>query len=142
MKKLVVLLLALFVLAAGYSIGSQFDPETLALAVGILLGALAGIPVALIVVAAGRRDRDRDPDPEPDFGGYEGYPAYNMPRRGRRSLPQPQAPVIILAGNGQPMQTQQGPPQLLKGTGGWYSGGLDAYDTWDDQDAGQGQGWN
>ena len=134
MKKLVVLLLALFVLAAGYSIGSQFDPETLALAVGILLGALAGIPVALIVVAAGRRDRDQ----EPDFDGYEGYPAYDMPRRGRRSLPQPQPPVIILAGNGQPMQAQQGPPQLPKGTGGWYSGGLDAYDTWEDQDPGPG----
>ena len=136
MKKLVVLLLALFVLAAGYSVGSQFDPETLAMSVGILLGALAGIPVALIVVAAGRRD------PEPDFDAYEGYPAYDMPRqgRGRRSLPQPQAPVIILAGNGQPMQAQQGPPQLPKGTGGWYGGGLDAYDTWEDQDV-PGQGW-
>ena len=97
MKKLVILLLIIFVGAAGWSIGSRLSSDALGMSVGILLGVLAGLPVALLVLAAGRRGyRDDEPD----------YPmAYARGQGGAHGQPQP--PVIILAGPGMAPQPQQ-----------------------------------
>ncbi len=92
MKKIALLLVVAFVAAGGWSIGSRLSSDALGMGVGILLGVLAGLPTALLVIAAGQRGgRERD---EPDFpmdrdGGYGGYGRF-----------QPQAPVIVLANPG------------------------------------------
>ncbi len=89
MKKMALLLVVAFVAAGGWSIGSRLSSDALGMGVGILLGVLAGLPTALLVIAAGRRNgRERD---EPDFP---------MDRDGGYGRFQPQAPVIVLANPG------------------------------------------
>ena len=130
MKKIVVLLLLAFVGAAGWSVGNQLSSDALGMSVGILLGVLAGLPVALLVIAAGRRSERYEPDPDPRY-----YPQQ-----------QPQAPVIMLMGNGQqvqPGQWQQGQypgqqQQYLPGpgqAGQWHSAPASSYDFWDGDQA-------
>ena len=125
MKKIVVLLLLAFVGAAGWNIGNQLSSDALGMSVGILLGVLAGLPVALLVIAAGRRSERYEPDPEPYY-------------------PQPQAPVIMLmGGQGQPQQWQSGQypgqqQQYLPGpgqAGQWHSAPASSYDFWDGDQA-------
>ena len=113
MKKLVALLLIVFVGAAGWSVGSRLSSDALGMSVGILLGVMAGMPVALLVLAAGRGGRrDEEPDYPPDYAvrgnPYGGYG-------------QPQPPVIILAGPGMAPQQPSGYPQ-----GGYMAGGYPA----------------
>ena len=122
MKKVIVLLLATFVGAAGWSIGSQLSSDALGMSVGILLGVLAGMPVALLVIAAGRggQRRQDEYEPEPRYYG------------------QPQAPVIMLMGNGQPQQWQAGQypgqqPQLAAPQ--WHGAPAGAYDLWETEGA-------
>ncbi len=115
MKKLVALLLVIFVAAAGWSIGSRLSSDALGMSVGILLGVMAGLPVALLVLAAGRGGRrEEEPDYPMDYGGGRGNP-YG-------GYGQPQPPVIILAGPG--MGQQQQPPGYPQG--GYMAGGYPA----------------
>ena len=126
MKKIVVLLLLAFVGAAGWSVGNQLSSDALGMSVGILLGVLAGLPVALLVIAAGRRS-ERYEQPEPYY-----------PQQ------QAQAPVIMLmGGQGQPQQWQPGQypgqqQQYLPGpgqAGQWHSAPASSYDFWDGDQA-------
>ena len=55
MKKIALLLVVDFVAAGGWSIGSRLSSDALGMGVGILLGVLAGLPTALLVIAAGQR---------------------------------------------------------------------------------------
>ena len=128
MKKIGLLLLVAFVGAAGWSIGSQLSSDALGMSVGILLGVLAGLPVALLVIAAGRRSSHYEAEPDPRY-----YPQQ-----------QPQAPVIMLmGGQGQPQQWQPGQypgqqQQYLPGpgqAGQWHSAPASSYDFWDGDQA-------
>ena len=128
MKKIVVLLLVAFVGAAGWNIGNQLSSDALGMSVGILLGVLAGLPVALLVIAAGRRSERYEPEPDPRY-----YPQQ-----------QPQAPVIMLLGQGQAGQWQPGQypgqqQQYLPGpgqqAGQWHSAPASSYDFWDGDQA-------
>lgn len=114
MKKLLVLLLIIFVAAAGWSVGSRLSSDALGMSVGILLGVLAGLPVALLVLAAGRGGRrDEEPDYPTEYAGGRGNP-YG-------GYGQSQPPVIILAGPGMAPQQPPGYPQ-----GGYMAGSYPA----------------
>jgi hypothetical protein len=77
-------------------VGSRLSPDAIGMAVGILFGVLAGIPVALLVLFAQRRSGERQPapslEPDPRARGLGGY----------------QPPVIVLAAPSMP-QYQQPP---------------------------------
>lgn len=47
-----------FVAALAWKAGSVLSPDAIGMAVGLIFGALAGIPAALLVVAAGHRRDD------------------------------------------------------------------------------------
>lgn len=112
MKKVIILTALIFVGVAGWRIGNRLSPDALGMAIGVLFGVLAGVPMALLAMAAGRRRND-----ETEMGRA-------MPRGG---LPAPyggypsQAPIIVLAG-GQPMQPGYGQqqPGAYAAPGGMY----------------------
>lgn len=109
MKRIIVLGFLLFIGAAGWQIGSNLDSNAVSMALGIFFGALAGLPTALLIMAASRsrpeprsvehasRSRGRAAPMVPYAGQpYGGYP--------------PQPPVIVVAGapnQGQAMASQQ-----------------------------------
>ena len=55
MKSILGIALLIFVGAVGWQIGGQLSPDALGMAVGILFGIMAGIPTALLMLAAQRR---------------------------------------------------------------------------------------
>jgi hypothetical protein len=83
-----------FVGIAAWRIGDSLSADALGMAVGILFGIIAGLPAALLVLAASRRrDVDGDEARERRRNGVAGYgPGY------------PQPPVIVLAGGMAPQQ--------------------------------------
>ena len=99
MRQTIGLAALVFVGVAAWRIGGQLSSDALGMAVGLLFGIMAGVPTALLVMAANRRreqeqedavERRRQssqPHQQPFFGGYS--PGYGQP------------PVIVLAG-GQP----------------------------------------
>lgn len=124
MKRLLLLLLISFVAAAGWSIGSRLSSDALGMGVGILLGVLAGLPTALLVIAAGRGGRQDEPD----------FPMERDEGYGAHGRFQPQPPVIVLAnpgmapgypGQGQMGYGQQGYGQQGYGQQGYGPGGYD-----------------
>lgn len=80
MKRAVIIVASVFGGALAWRIGGLLEPSNVMLIVGVFLGVLAGIPPALIVLAASRRKEHAD-----------------------RVFPvqQPQAPPIIMLGGGQ-----------------------------------------
>lgn len=115
MKKLVLLSGLTFFGIGAWRIGTQLSADAIGMALGVLFGVLAGLPVALLVLASNRR-RDRH---EEDFGFEEGYPG----RQGRQRalppgygypMPMQQPPVIVLAG---------GPNGMQQGNGNGYGYG-------------------
>ena len=56
MKRLIGISFLLFVCAAGWHIGSVMSTDALGLALGIIFGMMAGIPAALIALAARPRE--------------------------------------------------------------------------------------
>jgi len=114
MKKFIVLSGFVFVGVAGWRITEQLSADAIGMALGVLFGVLAGLPVALLVSASNRR-RERMEE-EPTARGGRGRqqalpPGYGYP------MPQQQPPVIVLAGHpgampqGGPQGYQQGYPQ-------------------------------
>lgn len=105
MRKLVIVGCLLFVAVAAWRIGERLSPDAIGMAIGVLFGILAGIPTALLVLASSRRRSEMDEEPRV-AGRPRGALAYGYEQA---MLPQ-QPPVIILAGNGAPMQMlpQQG----------------------------------
>ena len=55
MKHFGLLIVCILVGAAGWRIGGGLSPDALGMAVGILFGVMAGIPTALLMLAAQRR---------------------------------------------------------------------------------------
>ncbi|CAN5401997.1 hypothetical protein BH10CHL1_BH10CHL1_04720 [soil metagenome] len=98
MKKFIGLLLLVFVGMVGWRVGGSLSSDAMSMAVGVLFGVLAGVPTALLLLAAERRRSPSDEqrgatwvrDRNPQAGHYlpgGHYPAY----------PQ-QPPVIVLTG--------------------------------------------
>ena len=56
MSRLIIFAAVVFVGATGWRIGAGLSADALGMAVGVLFGVTAGIPVALLIVAASRRD--------------------------------------------------------------------------------------
>lgn len=97
-KRLIVLCVVLFVAVMAFRLAERLSPDALGMGLGVLFGVLAGIPTAILVLASARRREDgmehgRANGREPHYLGGHPYGA----------LPQ-QPPVIILAGNGLPVQ--------------------------------------
>lgn len=96
MKKLLALMALIFIGAVGWRVGEGMSSDAVSMAVGLLLGVMAGVPTALLVLASDRRQRNDD--------GYH--------RRTRHApLPPPpvyQPPVIVMTGQqGHTLPSQQ-----------------------------------
>jgi hypothetical protein len=87
-----ILTLGALAVAVAY-VGSRLSPDAIGMAVGVLFGVVAGVPVALLVLLAQRRG-DRQPplstEIDPRLRGQAGY--LNAQQGGY------QPPVIVLAG--------------------------------------------
>lgn len=87
MRSLLLIVSILFVTGMAWQIGGRLSPDALGMALGVLFGVLAGIPMALMVLASARRRSLQES--EDNFQGRNGGPQYRNA---------PQAPVIILTG--------------------------------------------
>lgn len=98
MRQTIGLAALVFVAVAAWRIGGQLSSDALGMAVGLLFGIMAGVPTALMVMAANRRreqeqveavERRRQTSQAQSPAYYGGYgPGYAQP------------PVIVLAGAG------------------------------------------
>ncbi|MFN8495360.1 MAG: hypothetical protein U0350_47620 [Caldilineaceae bacterium] len=97
MKKLLGLILLVFIGVIAWRIGGSLSSDAVSMAVGVLFGIMAGIPTALLVLASDRRRNEQaEMRREPygrERGPYGGYP------QNSGYLPYPQQPpVIVLTG--------------------------------------------
>ena len=99
MKNALILALLVFVGVAGWRVGESLSSDATGMAVGILLGVMAGIPTALLVLASGRRRRYDD-----DGRGQKSGPHYSQISQ--------QPPVIVVTGHGGPAQGAQHQPAI------------------------------
>jgi hypothetical protein len=86
MKRIIVLMALLFFGIVGWRIVDGLSSDAIGMGIGVIFGILAGVPMALLVLAASRREERRQARPA-EFG--MGYPPY----------PQ-QPPVIVVTGGG------------------------------------------
>jgi hypothetical protein len=94
MKRFLGLALLVFVGTVGWRIGASLSSDALSMAVGVLFGAMAGIPAALLVLASGRRR-----EPLNERNGYRVSYANAYANGGRGPLAHPylpQPPVIVV----------------------------------------------
>lgn len=89
------LCLVAFSAALGIAVAYRLSPEAMAVVVGVLMGVLASLPIALIVIYAMRRpvpprDEDAPARPEPPVAHPMPYPAHGLPH----SAPAPQIVVV------------------------------------------------
>ncbi|MCW5850564.1 MAG: hypothetical protein KIT87_10850 [Anaerolineae bacterium] len=80
--------------ALGIAVAYRLTPEAMAVVVGVLMGVLASLPIALIVIYAMRRpvqprDEDAPAHPEPPVAHPMPYPAHGLPHGA-------QAPQIVV----------------------------------------------
>ncbi len=106
MKKLFLVILLVFVGVAAWRIGGRLSSDALSMAIGLLLGVMAGIPAALLMLASNRRREEGNEDPARGTpGGRQGQ----VMSYGQMPYPQ-QPPVIVLApGMGNQPQNGQAP---------------------------------
>lgn len=78
MKKYIVVAVLLFCAAAGWSVGQRLSSDALSMAIGVVFGILAGIPAALLVMAATRRG-ERQPEPVRRVDGAPSNGSYQAP---------------------------------------------------------------
>jgi hypothetical protein len=91
MKQLAVVTLLIFGGLAAWLFASRLSADAPGMAVGLVFGVLAGVPTALLVLAAGRRRRSGEDEEDGDeMNGRYGqqYPAQALPY---------QPPVIVVA---------------------------------------------
>jgi hypothetical protein len=77
MSRFIALGAVMFVVGAcAWHVGETLSSDAISLALGVLFGTLAGLPVALLVLASERRDRPAERRPEPaEFPrGYSAEP--------------------------------------------------------------------
>ena len=104
MKKVLLLIVLVFVGTAGWRIGNSLSSDAISMAVGIFFGVLAGIPTALLVLASDRHKAERNSrttafaqqGPAQPHAAYPGYGASHQP------------PVIIVNGTGEPVPQRPG----------------------------------
>ncbi|MEZ4708863.1 MAG: hypothetical protein R3A44_16765 [Caldilineaceae bacterium] len=87
MKRILSLMLLIFVAAIGWRIGGSLSSDAMGMAIGMLFGIMAGIPTALLVLASERRREQ--PRPAAEMHSAQG-------RHGH--LPYAQPPVIVVTG--------------------------------------------
>ncbi len=99
MKGLVLVFGMVILSIMGWRVGSQISSDAVSMAVGVMFGVLAGVPMALMVLASSRRRQVEDDEMygQGRKGGYGGY------------FPQP--PVIVVTGG--PQQGQVQDPRAL-----------------------------
>ncbi len=93
MKRLIVLGALLFISIAAWRIGERLSADAIGMALGVLFGIIAGLPVALLVLASNRRREERTEYRQPDGRQHQQLPQgyhYQMPQ---------QPPVIVVAGH-------------------------------------------
>ena len=116
MKRIIVLGGLIFISVAAWRIGNRLSADAIGMALGVLFGVLAGLPVALLVLASNRRrDRREEEDPYAYPHGAQGRqrglpPGYGYP------MPVQQPPVIVLAGH---------PGMMAQGNQNGYNHGYD-----------------
>lgn len=129
MKKLIVLSGLVFVGVAGWRISEQLSADAIGMALGVLFGVLAGLPVALLVLASNRRQERRYSDEEQVRSARQRQQP-PMPQQ-YSYFPQPQQPPVIVVagppgayGQGNGYGYEQGPPRqqrMLPGPQGMYA---------------------
>jgi hypothetical protein len=102
-KRLIVLCVVLFVAVMAFRLAERLSPDALGMGLGVLFGVLAGLPTAILVLAAARRREDGMEQSRPN-----GRAPHHLSAHPYGALPQ-QPPVIILAGNGLPVQQNAQP---------------------------------
>lgn len=95
MKRLIVLAGLVFIGVMAWRIGERLSADAIGMALGVLFGIVAGLPVALLVLAANRRREERDSVERPDARQRQLPQGYGYPM-------QSQPPIIVLAGHGNP----------------------------------------
>lgn len=93
MKRFLGLIVLVFIGTAGWRVGNSLSSDAISMAVGVLFGILAGIPAALLLLAAERR---RPARPTREYG-HEYSRVGGAPHHDGRYLP-PQPPVIVVTG--------------------------------------------
>ena len=94
MKGFVLIVLMGLIGVMGWRVGNQISSDAVSMAVGVMFGVLAGVPMALMVLASSRR-RQSDDDAMQGNGQRGGYGGYY-----------PQPPVIVVTGGPQQGQMQ------------------------------------
>lgn len=109
MKQLAVLTLLLIAGLLAWLFASRLSADALGMAVGLIFGVLAGVPAALLVLAANRRpSRDLDEVEEDEVRGRFGPPAPH---------PYGYQPPVIVVTSPQPAQPQWPGPQTVDSVG-------------------------
>lgn len=93
MKRFLGLIVLVFIGTAGWRVGNSLSSDAISMAVGVLFGVLAGIPAALLLLAAERR---RPARPTREYG-HDYSRTQSLPHGDGRYLP-PQPPVIVVTG--------------------------------------------
>lgn len=101
MKRFIGLMFLVFAGVVGWRIIDGLSSDAISMGIGVLFGIVAGIPVALLMLTAYRRQEERRPLRSAMEYGAD-YPRYP-----------PQPPVIVVTGNGvQPGQYPYAQAQL------------------------------
>ncbi len=101
MRRVLILLVLAFVVTSTAVVGARMSPQAMAVVVGVVCGASAGIPVSLLILATTRRRNRYDEN---------GYPSYGRPDARSGAYP----PVVVIQGGSQPpsWSPMYGPSQL------------------------------
>ena len=83
MRKLAIVVLLAFAVTLGVVVGDRMSTEAMAVAVGVVCGVAAGIPMSVLIMAALTRRRDAE------YG-----PSQTMPSR----RPAPYPPIVVIQG--------------------------------------------
>ena len=114
MKRLVMLVIVVLVLAIVWRVSSRLSADAIGLATGVVFGVLAGLPAAILILATNRRRRDsadqetstrhRGPNGAYPYGGYPAQPPVivlahppaqpQMPNQTEHPVPNGQLPAL------------------------------------------------
>ncbi len=89
MKKFLLLSLLIFITVIAWRIGERMSPDAISMGLGVLLGVLAGVPTALLLLVSNRGRRGDEEMGARGRGQYGHYPPMAA-----------QPPVIVITGPG------------------------------------------